>query len=90
MSALRSTAVVTALLVVGFTGPLALAGEKPVQKPAPHVYADIDGPREQPSMTPPQIAKMSPQEKNGWEDPALSSPVTGCDLRCRTGFFGYR
>jgi hypothetical protein len=92
MFQLRSTALAAmcALAVAGFSGLSAPAGAEPVNAPSAKVYAYSTGLSSQMPMTPAQAAQEGPQERNVWEGSSAAGGTLGCDLRCRTGFFGYR
>jgi hypothetical protein len=91
MSHLRSTALaaICALSVVGFSGYLAPASAEPVNPPGTKVYADSASLSGKPGMTPAQAVLAMPSKENTSESSVMSGAPTGCDLRCRTGFFGY-
>ena len=88
---LRSTTLAAALVLAaaGFSGHFASANAEPANASAAKVYADSAGSSGRFSMTLTQAEEAKPQ-KNVWESQMISGGSTGCDLRCRTGFFGYR
>jgi hypothetical protein len=92
MSHLRSTILAAALVVAtaGFSGYIASASAEPVNPPSAKVYADSTDSSGRFSMTLTQADEAKPQNKNVWESQMISAGSTACDLRCRTGFFGYR
>jgi hypothetical protein len=92
MPRLGSTALAAlcALAVVEFSGHLASANAEPINPPAAKVYADSTGVSTRPAITSVQAAEAIPNERNSSGSASISGGTTSCDLRCRTGFFGYR
>jgi hypothetical protein len=88
---LRSTTFAAALVLAaaGFSGHLATANAEPANPSGAKVYADSAGSSGRFSMTLTQAEQSKPQN-NAWESQMISGGSTACDLRCRTGFFGYR
>ena len=90
MSRLASTvlAATCALAVMGLSGQLASLSAEPVDLPAAKVYAattDLSG---IPVVAPaPALATKKPSP---WATAVTPRGLTACDLRCNTGFFGYR
>ena len=75
--------------VAGFSGHFAKASPEPANPSGPKVYADNTGSSGRFSMTLTQAEQAKPQN-NVWENQIISGGSTACDLRCPTGFFGYR
>jgi hypothetical protein len=89
MSRFGSTALAAtcALAVMGFSGQLASVSAEPVDLPAAEVYVgtDLSGP---PAVTPAQA--LATRNTSPWTIEVIPRGVSACDLRCNTGFFGYR
>jgi hypothetical protein len=90
MSYFRSTALasVLALAAVGFSGHLATAGAQPANTPKAKTYAETTNSQLSFGVTQTETAKQAQQ--NPWQASTMSSVPYACDLRCRTGFVGYR
>jgi hypothetical protein len=88
----KSTALASffALALVGLSGHLASAAPEPAKPLMANVYADSTSPSGSLSMTPVQAGQIAPKNESAWGSTPASHPLSACDLRCRTGFFGYR
>ena len=86
MSYQRPTALAgfATLTILGFGGHLTYSSAQSANNSGAKVYADSTSVAAPSSIAPVQAGReMSPQKA------PVSAPITGCDLRCRTGFFGY-
>src|SRR5690349_6850637 len=91
MSHLRSTALaaIFAIAAVGFSGHLSSAAAQQAS-PRSVKVAQQTSPGDPSLIAPASSAIPSPQKHDLWQVPASGNVVGACDLRCRTGFFGYR
>ena len=78
-----------ALTAVGVSGQLASANAEPASAPAAKAYA-YNGGLNGSGMGPVQAGDQNSLRPDVWSNAAPSRPVGACDLRCRTGFFGYK
>jgi hypothetical protein len=85
---LTALAATCALTVMGFSGQLASVSAEPIDLPAAKVYAGTTDLSGVPAVTPAQA--LATMKTNAWAATVIPRGLTACDLRCNTGFFGYR
>jgi hypothetical protein len=88
----KSTALASffVLALVGFSSQLVPANAEPANRPAAIVYAENTSPSGSVGMTSVPAGQRMADDGSAWRGAPTSHPVGACDLRCRTGFFGYR
>jgi hypothetical protein len=83
-------AAICGLAIVGISGHPGSAVAEQVNPPGKKVYADMTGFAGRSGTTASQTKPAVPSEENAWQNGANSGGPAMCDMRCRTGFFGYR
>ena len=91
MRNLKSAALATlfALGTIGISGHLVSVSAEPAIAPVAKVYAHNTSPSGSGVMSI-QEGLGNSNDRDVWNSVGGSHPVGACDLRCRTGFFGYK